>query len=73
MIIVVISNAVVKGYHEFQIRHPPTFSLRVTREYGTRHDRAACLLWVPELEFIPPGMRTAAADIKRGAVTGFIF
>ena len=66
MITVVVSNAVVKGYHEFQIRPPPTFSLKVTKEYGNRHDRTACLIWVPELDSIPPEMRTVVIDIKRG-------
>ena len=66
MITVVILNAVVKGYHEFQIRPPPTFFLRVTKEYGNRHDRTACLIWVPELESIPPEMRAVVTDIKRG-------
>ena len=62
---VVISNVVVKGYHEFQIRPPPTFSLRVTKEYGNRHDRTACLIWVPELESTPE-MRAIVTDTKRG-------
>ena len=66
MITVVISNAIVKGYYEFQIRPPPTFSLRVTKEYGNRHDRTACLIWVPELESISAEMRAVVTDIKRG-------
>ncbi len=63
---VVILNAVVKGYHEFQIRPPPTFSLRVTKEYGNKYDQTACLVWVPELESIPSEMRRVVTDAKRG-------
>ena len=46
---VIISNAVIKGYHEFQIRPPPLLCLQVTKEYGNKHDKNACLVWVPEL------------------------
>ena len=37
----------------------------MTKEYGKRHDRTACLIWVPELESIPPEMRAVVTDIKR--------
>lgn len=43
---VMISNAVIKGYHEFQIRRPPLLDLQVTKEYGNRRDKNACLVWV---------------------------
>lgn len=66
MIRVVISNVVIKGYHEFQIRPPPSFSLKVTKEYGNKYDPTACLIWVPELDSIPPEMRAVVTDIERG-------
>ena len=30
--------------------------LQVTKEYGNKHDKYACLIWVPELELIPHNM-----------------
>ena len=62
---VIISNAVIKGYHEFQIDPPPTLALTVTKEYGDRHDANACLVWVPELESIPPAMWNIVTDNRR--------
>ena len=66
MIKIVIENAVVKGYHEFQIRRPISLPLPVTKEYGNRHDPHACLVWVPALENIPYKMWSTVTDIKRG-------
>ena len=66
MVKIVIKNAVVKGYHEFQIRPPPTLYLPVTKEYGNRHDPNACLVWVPELGNIPERMWSTVTDAKRG-------
>ena len=63
---VIISNAVFKGYHEFQIHPPPTLALTVTKEYGNRHDADACLVWVPELESIPLAMWSIVTDLKSG-------
>ena len=63
---IVIENAVVKGYHEFQIRPPPSLSLPVTKEYGNKHDPNACLVWVPELDTIPEAMCYITTDAKRG-------
>ena len=65
---VIISNAVIKGYHEFQIRPPPLLCLQVTKEYGNKHDKNACLVWVPELESIPREMWNIVTDAKRGEV-----
>ena len=56
MIKVVVSKAVIKGYHIFRIRPPPLLDLQVTKEYGNKHDKYACLIWVPELELIPHNM-----------------
>ena len=56
MIKVVVSKAVIKGYHIFQIRPPPLLDLQVTKEYGNKHDKYACLIWVPELELISRNM-----------------
>lgn len=66
MVKIIIDNAVVKGYHEFQIRPPGTLSLPVTKEYGNRHDPNACLVWVPELDSIPKPMWHTITDAKRG-------
>ena len=66
MIKVVISKAVIKGYHIFQIRPPPLLDLQVTKEYGHKHDKYACLIWVPELELIPRNMWSVVTDAKRG-------
>ncbi len=63
---IVIKNAVVKGYHEFQIRPPINLPLPVTKEYGDKHDPHACLVWVPELDSIPVKMWSTVTDIKRG-------
>lgn len=69
---VIVDNAVVKGYHEFQIRPPPTLSLPVTKEYGSRHDPNACLVWVPELASIPETMWYTITDVKRGKTVSHI-
>ena len=66
MCTIIVSNAVIKGYHEFQIRPPPPILLSVTKEYGNRHNRHACLTWVPELEKIPTNLRNQITDEKRG-------
>ena len=66
MHIIVIENAVIKGYHEFQIRPPPALLLPVTKEYGNRHDPHACLVWVPEIEKIPSSLWNHVTDEKRG-------
>ena len=57
----VVSKAVIKGYHIFQI-----LDLQVTREYGNKDDKYACLIWVPELELIPRNMWSVVTDAKRG-------
>ena len=66
LIKVVVSNAVIKGYHIFQIRPPPLLDLQVTKEYGNKHDKYACLIWVPELELIPRNKWSVVTDAKRG-------
>ena len=66
MHIIVIENAVIKGYQEFQIRPPPALLLPVTKEYGNRHDPPGCLVWVPEIEKIPSSLRNRVTDEKRG-------
>ena len=66
MVQIVIETAVVKGYHEFQIRPPIDLPLPVTKEYGNKHDPYACLVWVPELDSIPFTMWFHVTDIKRG-------
>ncbi|KAM7434633.1 hypothetical protein ABFA07_015321 [Porites harrisoni] len=66
MIKVVVSKAVIKGYHIFQIRPSPLLDLQVTKEYGNKHDKYACLIWVPELELIPRNMWSIVTDAKRG-------
>lgn len=63
---VVISNAVIKGYHKLQIRPSPLLDLQVTKEYGNKHDKYACLIWVPELELIPHSLWSVVTDTKRG-------
>ena len=63
---VVISNAVIKGYHKLQIRPSPLLDLQVTKEYGNKHDKYACLIWVPELELIPRSLWSVVTDTKRG-------
>ena len=66
MITIVISYAVIKGYHEFKIRPPASLALKVTKEYGNKYDKNACLVWVPELESIPSEMWSIVTDAKRG-------
>lgn len=66
MVKVHIYNAVVKGYHEFQIRPPLALSLPVTKEYGNKYDPNARLVWVPELTSIPQSMWNTVTDDKRG-------
>ena len=63
---IIVSNAVIKGYHEFQIRPPQCVLLPVTKEYGNKHDPNACLIWVPELEKIPTNLWKETTDEKRG-------
>ena len=63
---VVISNAVIKGYHKLQTRPSPLLDLQVTKEYGNKHDKYACLIWVPELELIPRNLWSVVTDTKRG-------
>ena len=66
MVKVIIGEAVVKGYHVFQIRPPPTLYLPVTKEYGNKNDPNACLIWVPEIDSIPGNMQNMITDAKRG-------
>ncbi|KAK3726373.1 hypothetical protein QZH41_017770 [Actinostola sp. cb2023] len=61
-----IMNAVIKGYHEFQIRPPASLTLTVMKELGNKFDAKACLVWIPELETIPKQLRCAVTDAKRG-------
>jgi hypothetical protein len=72
MVKIIIGNAVVKGYHIFQIRPPPTLYLPVTKEYGNTHDPNACLVWVPEIGSIPQHMINIVTDIKRGETVNTI-
>ncbi|KAK2558708.1 hypothetical protein P5673_018913 [Acropora cervicornis] len=63
MHIIVIENALIKGYHKFQIRPPPpALLLPVTKEYGNRHDPHACLVWVPEIEKTPSSLWNHETD-----------
>ncbi|XP_020901197.1 uncharacterized protein LOC110239794 [Exaiptasia diaphana] len=66
MRVITIDNAVVKGYHEFQIRPPPALHvlLPVSKEHGNRHDANACLVWVPELKDIPTTLWNDITDAK---------
>lgn len=41
-------------------------NLQVTKEYGNKHDKNACLVSVPDLECIPREMRNVVTDAKRG-------
>lgn len=66
MRIIIINNAVIKGYHEFQIRPPPSIFLPVTKEYGNSHDPHSCLVWVPEINKIPKDLWNHVTDGKRG-------
>ena len=66
MHIILIDNMVIKGYHEFQIRPPPTMLLPVTRELGNKNDPNACLVWVPKLDQIPASEWNMVTDEKRG-------
>ena len=66
MRIIIVNNAVVKGYHEFQIRPPQGLLLPVTKEYGNKHDRNACLIWVPKIDQIPRTLWNKVPDEKRG-------
>lgn len=66
MHIIIIKNAVVKGFHEFQIRPPPTLQLPVTKEYGNKYDPHSCLVWVPEIDKIPNNLLNEVTDHKRG-------
>ena len=63
---IIIGKAVIKGYHVFQIRPPPTLYLPITKEYGNKHDPNACLVWVPEIDSIPEHKHNMIADAKRG-------
>ena len=66
MVTIIIDKAVIKGYHVFQIRPPPTICLPITKEYGNKHDPHACLVWVPEINSIPEHMHNIITDAKRG-------
>ncbi|CAB3996955.1 Hypothetical predicted protein [Paramuricea clavata] len=66
MRLIIISNAVIKGYHEFQIRPPQNILLPVTKEYGNRHDSHSCLVWIPEIDKIPKDLWNHVTDEKRG-------
>ena len=46
---IIVNNAVIKGYHKFQIRPPQCVLLPVTKEYGIKHDPNACLIWLSNL------------------------
>ncbi|XP_070538001.1 uncharacterized protein [Ptychodera flava] len=60
-----IRNAVIKGYHFFQIRAPQGLPLPVTKEYGNVRDPYALLIWLPELDEIDPTMHNIETDEKR--------
>ena len=66
MVRIIISNAVIKGYDDFQIKPPMSLVLKVTKEYGNKYDQHACLVWVPELNQIPRSMWNVVTDGKRG-------
>ena len=59
------NNAMVKGYHEFQIRSLLDLSLPVTKKYGNNYDPNACLAWVPELTSVQQSMWNTITDDKR--------
>ena len=63
---IIVSNCMIKGYHEFQIRPPQCVLLPVTKEYGNKHDPNACIIWVPELDKIPTNLWNETTDEKRG-------
>ena len=58
---IIVSNAVIKGYTEFQTLPPPC-----AKEYGNKHDPHACLILVPELDKIPTNLWNETADQNRG-------
>lgn len=62
----ILSDAVIKGYQEFQIRPPPCLLLPVTKEDGNKHDLNTCLIRVPKLDKIPPNLWNETTDKKRG-------
>ena len=65
MVKVIIFNGVIKGYHDFKIKPLMCMSLRVTKEYGNKHDQHACLVWIPELETIPRHLWDIVTDAMR--------
>ena len=72
MVKIIIGNAVVKGYHVFQIQPSPTLYLSATKEYGNTHEADACFVWVPEIGSIPEHMLNIITDSKRGETVGTI-
>ena len=62
----ILANAVIKGYHAFQIKPPKTsVNLTVDREYTNKHDENACLVWLPPLDNFPEHMHSEYTDTKR--------
>ncbi|CAB3988958.1 Hypothetical predicted protein [Paramuricea clavata] len=62
MRLVIVSNAVIKGYHKFQIRPPQNILLPVTKECGNCHDPHSCLVWIPEIDKIPKDLWNHVTD-----------
>ena len=63
-----LTNCVIKGYHEFHIRPPvtdPPTLLKVDREYTNIHDRNACLVWIPEKDSFTKAELESYTDEKR--------
>ena len=72
MVRIVIMNGVIKGYHEFKIKPPVSLALKVTKEYGNKFDKNACLVWMPELLEIPRFMWDIVTDNKRNETVATI-
>lgn len=51
MVRIIISNAVIKGYHDFQIKPPMSLVLKVTKEYGNKYDQHACIQYDTNWKF----------------------
>ena len=65
---VIVTNAVIKGYHVYQVKpplHNPPVRLLVDLEYTNIKDPNASLVWMPALDYFNESLHDIETDEKR--------
>ena len=64
---VIVTNAVIKGYHVYQVKpllHNPPVRLLVDLEYTNIKDPNASLVWMPALDYFNESLHDIETDEK---------